>query len=40
MLPSDPSFTRPDGDVLKETQTVIDTIFEALHRKEMDGRFD
>jgi len=26
--------------VLKETQTVIDTIFEALHRKEMDGRFD
>jgi len=26
--------------VLKETQTVIDTIVEALHRKEMDGRFD
>jgi very-short-patch-repair endonuclease len=29
-----------NADVLARTDTVLDTIFEALHRKEMDGRFD
>jgi very-short-patch-repair endonuclease len=29
-----------NGQVLSETDNVIETIFEALHRKEMDGRFD
>jgi very-short-patch-repair endonuclease len=29
-----------NGHVLRETDDVIETIFEALHRKEMDGRFD
>ena len=29
-----------NNDVLSRTQAVIDTIFEALHRSEMDGRFD
>ena len=29
-----------NGHVLSETENVIETIFEALHRKEMDGRFD
>jgi len=27
-------------DVLRNTASVLDTIFEALHRREMDGRFD
>jgi adenine-specific DNA-methyltransferase len=26
--------------VLTETESVMETIFEAIHRKEMDGRFD
>ena len=26
--------------VLSETDNVIETIFEAIHRKEMDGRFE
>ena len=26
--------------VLSETDSVIETIFEAIHRKEMDGRFE
>jgi very-short-patch-repair endonuclease len=29
-----------NGQVLGETENVIETICEALHRKEMDGRFD
>ena len=29
-----------NGDVLARTENVLETIFEALHRKEMDGRFD
>jgi very-short-patch-repair endonuclease len=29
-----------NGHVLRETENVIETIFEALHRKEMDGRFE
>ena len=29
-----------NGDVLSQTRVVVDTIFEALHRKEMDGRLD
>ena len=29
-----------NGDVLSRTDSVLETIFEALHRKEMDGRFD
>jgi very-short-patch-repair endonuclease len=29
-----------NGQVLRETESVIETIFEALHREEMDGRFD
>lgn len=29
-----------NGDVLSNTEGVLETIFEALHRKEMDGRFD
>ncbi|MBX9944413.1 MAG: DUF559 domain-containing protein [Reyranella sp.] len=29
-----------NADVLARTRDVIDTIFEALHRREMDGRFD
>ncbi|CAN5417531.1 hypothetical protein BH10PSE6_BH10PSE6_41010 [soil metagenome] len=28
-----------NGDVLNQTESVMETIFEALHRKEMDGRF-
>jgi adenine-specific DNA-methyltransferase len=28
------------GHVLGETESVIETIVEALHRREMDGRFD
>ena len=27
-------------DVLSKTEAVLETIFEALHRVEMDGRFD
>ena len=27
-------------DVLRRTETVLNTIFEALHRQEMEGRFD
>jgi very-short-patch-repair endonuclease len=29
-----------NGQVLAETEGVVDTIYEALHRPEMDGRFD
>ena len=29
-----------NGQVLNETASVMETIFEALHRKEMDGRFE
>jgi very-short-patch-repair endonuclease len=29
-----------NGDVLRRTNSVVDTIFEALQRSEMDGRFD
>jgi adenine-specific DNA-methyltransferase len=29
-----------NAGVLARTDTVIDTIFEALHRKEIDGRLD
>jgi adenine-specific DNA-methyltransferase len=29
-----------NADVLTHVDTVLETIFEALHRKEMDGRFD
>ncbi len=28
-----------NGDVLHRTEQVVETIFEALHRREMDGRF-
>jgi len=26
--------------VLSQTNSVVETIYEALHRPEMDGRFD
>jgi len=29
-----------NADVLARTDTVLDTIFEALNHREMDGRFD
>lgn len=29
-----------NGDVLKQAESVLETIYEALHRNEMDGRFD
>jgi very-short-patch-repair endonuclease len=29
-----------NGDVLSQTETVLETLYEALHRPEMDGRFD
>ena len=29
-----------NGDALSRTDSVVETIFEALHRPEMDGRFD
>jgi len=29
-----------NADVLSKTKIVLETIFEALHRKEMDGRLD
>jgi adenine-specific DNA-methyltransferase len=29
-----------NGDVLSQIGTVVETIYEALHRPEMDGRFD
>src|SRR5438477_10969988 len=29
-----------NGDVLSKTETVLETICEALHRAEMDGRYD
>lgn len=29
-----------NGEVLSRTDSVIETIFEALHRPEMSGRFD
>lgn len=29
-----------NGDVLSETKSVVDTIYEALHRQEMDGRLE
>jgi very-short-patch-repair endonuclease len=29
-----------NGDVLAQTDSVLETILEALQRTEMDGRFD
>jgi len=29
-----------NGDVFNQTGSVMETIVEALHRKEIDGRFD
>jgi very-short-patch-repair endonuclease len=29
-----------NGDVLRQTDSIVETIYEALHRPEMDGRFD
>jgi very-short-patch-repair endonuclease len=29
-----------NGDVLAQTDSIVETIFEALHRLDMDGRFD
>jgi very-short-patch-repair endonuclease len=29
-----------NGDVLRQTDCIVETIYEALHRPEMDGRFD
>jgi very-short-patch-repair endonuclease len=29
-----------NGDVFAQTDAIVETIFEALHRPEMDGRFD
>ena len=29
-----------NGHVASETEAVLDTIFAALHRKDMDGRYD
>ena len=29
-----------NDDVLARTDSVVETIYEALHRKDMDGRFD
>ena len=29
-----------NGDVLSRPERVVETIFEALHREDMDGRFD
>jgi len=29
-----------NADVLSQTNSVVETIYEALHRPEMDGRFD
>jgi very-short-patch-repair endonuclease len=29
-----------NADVLSKTEDVLTTIFEAIHRKEMDGRFE
>ena len=29
-----------NNDVLAQTDVILETIFEALHRREMDGRFD
>ena len=29
-----------NGDVLSQTESIVETIYEALHRPEMDGRFD
>jgi very-short-patch-repair endonuclease len=29
-----------NSDVLLRTETVLETVYEALHRPEMDGRFD
>jgi very-short-patch-repair endonuclease len=29
-----------NGQVFSETEAVVETIFQALHRPEMDGRFD
>jgi very-short-patch-repair endonuclease len=29
-----------NGDVLWRTEAVLETVYEALHRPEMDGRFD
>jgi very-short-patch-repair endonuclease len=29
-----------NGDALARTDSVVETIFEALHRREMDGRFE
>jgi very-short-patch-repair endonuclease len=29
-----------NGDVLSHTESVLETIYEALHRPKMDGRYD
>jgi very-short-patch-repair endonuclease len=29
-----------NGQVFSETEAVVETIYQALHRQEMDGRFD
>jgi very-short-patch-repair endonuclease len=29
-----------NGDILLRTEAVLETVYEALHRPEMDGRFD
>jgi len=29
-----------NGDVLGQTEIVLETVYEALHRTNMDGRFD
>jgi very-short-patch-repair endonuclease len=29
-----------NDDVLSQTEAVLETVYEALHRPEMDGRFD
>jgi very-short-patch-repair endonuclease len=29
-----------NGDVFSQTSSVVETIYEALHRPEMEGRFD
>ncbi len=29
-----------NGDALKQTESVLETIFVAMHREDMQGRFD
>jgi hypothetical protein len=37
---TDFAFALLEDDVLSRMEVVLETIFEALHRPEMDGRFD